>query len=80
MNLGNILLRRSDYAGAIARYDEATRFTPAMPLAHLYKAVALIQIGEIEQARASLVAAAEFAPNDPQILDLLAQIDSVQGL
>jgi len=79
MNLGNILLRRSDYAGAIARYDAATRFTPAMPLAHLYKAVALIQIGEIDQARASLVAAAEFAPDDPQILDLLAQIDSAQG-
>lgn len=78
MNLGNILLRRSDYLGAIARYDQALRYTPAMPLAHLYRAVALIQLGEIDAARTSLVAAAEFAPDDPQVIDLLAQIDSLQ--
>ena len=79
MNLGNVLLRRSDFAGAIARYDQAIRYTPAMPLAHLYRAVALIQLGDLDAARTSLVAALEFAPEDPQALDLLAQIDSVQG-
>jgi Flp pilus assembly protein TadD len=79
MNLGNVLLRRSDYVGAIARYDQALRFTPSMPLAHLYRAVALLQLGRIDQARESLIAASEFAPADPQIRGLLAQIDSLQG-
>ena len=35
------------------------------------------RLGDIDQARSSLVAAAEFAPDDPQVLDLLAQIDSL---
>jgi Flp pilus assembly protein TadD len=78
MNLGNILLRRSDYTSAIARYDLAVRHTPSMPLAHLYKGVALLQLGRIDEAQASLLAALEFAPDDPQVLALLAQIDSLQ--
>jgi Flp pilus assembly protein TadD len=49
-----------------------------MPLAHLYKGVALLQLGRIDEAQASLLAALEFAPDDPQVLDLLAQIDSLQ--
>ena len=79
LNLGNVYLRRSEFPAAIAQYEEAIRYNSGMALAHFYKAVAHVQLGEIDQARVALHSAAEFAPDDRQILDLLAQVEGSSG-
>ena len=75
LNLGDMHLRRSEFAAAIGEYDEAIRYDAGMALAYFYKAVAHIQLGETERALVALYSAVDFAPDDTQIRDLLAQVE-----
>lgn len=79
LNLGNVHLRRSDFAAAIGHYEEAVRYDRGMALAHFYKAVAHVQLGDLASARRAVRSAAEFAPDDPQVRDLLEQLSEDAG-
>jgi len=79
LNLGNMYLRRSDFATAITHYEEAVRHERGMALAHFYQAVAHVQLGDVVSARRALRSAAEFAPDDPQVRDLLDQLAEPDG-
>jgi Flp pilus assembly protein TadD len=78
MNLGNISLRQSAYAEAAASYEEALRHDPSMARAGFYLAVSLVGLEDLEGARRALVAARDFAPDDPEIAQLLAQIEELR--
>jgi tetratricopeptide (TPR) repeat protein len=76
MNLGNISLRRGDAAAAAASYREALRHDPSMARAGYYLAVALVSLDDVEGAREALLHAREFAPDDPEIAQLLARLSA----
>ena len=79
LNLGNARLRRGDWGGAAASYQAAIRHDFGLARAHLYLAVALANLGRPQEALRSLHDALEFAPDDPEVLDVMRQVREMLG-
>ncbi len=75
-NLGNVRFRRGDLPGAAAAYRTAVEADPGLARAHFYLAVVLINTGSPEAALPALYNAAEFAPEDEEIRQLLRQLEA----
>jgi Flp pilus assembly protein TadD/predicted Zn-dependent protease with MMP-like domain len=65
-------LDRSDADGALACAEEAARQAPRSVEAHHDRAVALIRLGRLDEARDSLSLALALSPSDPETLELAA--------
>ncbi|MGI9629055.1 MAG: tetratricopeptide repeat protein [Longimicrobiales bacterium] len=79
LNLGNMRFRRGDLAGAIESYRAAVRQDPGLSRAHFYLGVSLINSGQPAGALPSLYEALEFAPGDPEILEVIRQVEAAIG-
>ena len=75
-NLGNARFRRGDLQSAVAAYRAAVEADPGLARAHFYLAVALINTGNPEEALPALYNAAEFAPDDDEIRQVLQQVET----
>ena len=64
---------------ADAAVNEAFRLRPDLPEAHLAMALHLYYYGDFERARVQLAIAAQALPNNPDLLQVTAAIDQVQG-
>ena len=76
LNLGNMRFRRGDLEGAIESYRSAVSFDPGLSRARFYLAVSLVNSGRAEEALPQLYEALEFAPDDPEILEVLRQVEA----
>ena len=63
---GNERLAAGDHAGALAAYDRAARALPSEPGVHLDRGLALLEAGQLDQAREALRLATE-PPASPEI-------------
>jgi tetratricopeptide (TPR) repeat protein len=65
-------LDKSDPDGALACAEEAARQAPGSVEAHHDRAVALMRLGRLDEARDALTLALAIAPTDPETLELAA--------
>jgi tetratricopeptide (TPR) repeat protein len=71
--LGYLLAGRSD-PGAVAAYREAIRLRPDRAETHASFGVVLLELGQVEEARAAFEDTLRLNPNHPEALTSLAQI------
>ena len=75
LNLGNARFRRGDLEGAIDSYRMAVVLDPGLSRAHFYLGVALVNSGRPREGLPALYEAREFAPDDPEVLEVLRQVE-----
>jgi tetratricopeptide (TPR) repeat protein len=61
-NLGDALVRRGDYNGAVAAYQKITELDPRLPAAHFHLGIALKDKGDVDGAIAAYKRAIELDP------------------
>ena len=76
---GEVLLRRSDPAGAANEYRLAIRESPGEPVAHFNLGRVLEAQGRLEEALEELARADALAPKDPRILYARAFVEAKLG-
>src|SRR5688572_1221506 len=64
-----------DYAGALACAEEATRQAPRSVEAHHNRALSLVRLDRLEEARDALALALALAPDDPETLEAAADLN-----
>lgn len=65
-------LEQSEYEGVLACAEEAARQAPRSVEAHHDRAIALIRLDRVDEARDALALALAIAPQDPETLELAA--------
>jgi predicted Zn-dependent protease with MMP-like domain/Flp pilus assembly protein TadD len=65
----------ADYAGALACAEEATRQAPRSVEAHHNRALALVRLDRLDEARDALALALALAPDDPETLEAAADLN-----
>jgi tetratricopeptide (TPR) repeat protein len=65
----------ADFAGALACAEEATRQAPRSVEAHHNRALALVRLDRLEEARDALALALALAPDDPETLEAAADLN-----
>jgi tetratricopeptide (TPR) repeat protein len=68
------LFDAGDYAGALVCAEEAARQAPRSVEAHHNRAVALVHLERLDEARDALALALALAPNDPETLEAAADL------
>jgi tetratricopeptide (TPR) repeat protein len=68
------LYDRGDYAGTLACAEEAARAAPRSVEAHHNRAIALLRLDRVEEARDALDLALALAPDDPETLEAAADL------
>ena len=79
LNLGNMRFQRGELDAAIESYRAAVRYDAGLARAHFYLGVALVNSGRPVEALPSLYNAREFAPDDEEILGVLAEVEAALG-
>jgi tetratricopeptide (TPR) repeat protein len=69
------LFDAGEYAGALACAEEAARQAPRSVEAHHNRAVALLHLDRLEEARDALALALSLAPDDPETLEAAADLN-----
>ena len=69
------LFDAGDYAGALACAEEAARQAPRSVEAHHNRAVALLHLERLDEARDALALALALAPDDPETLEAAADLN-----
>jgi tetratricopeptide (TPR) repeat protein len=69
------LFDAEDYAGALACAEEAARQAPRSVEAHHNRAVALLHLERLDEARDALALALALAPDDPETLEAAADLN-----
>ena len=64
-----------DYAGALACAEEATRQAPRSVEAHHNRAISLMRLDRLDEARDALALALALAPDDPETLEAAADLN-----
>ena len=64
-----------DYAGALACAEEATRQAPRSVEAHHNRAISLMRLDRLDEARDSIALALALAPDDPETLEAAADLN-----
>ena len=67
-NLGSMLIRQGHPDEGLARIDEAIRLRPDFGLAHVNRAVALLLLGRLEEARQAITLARAHGASPPEAL------------
>ena len=65
----------ADYAGALACAEEATRQAPRSVEAHHNRAISLMRLDRLDEARDSIALALALAPDDPETLEAAADLN-----
>jgi tetratricopeptide (TPR) repeat protein len=68
------LFDAADYAGALVCAEEAARQAPRSVEAHHNRAIALLHLERLDEARDALTLALALAPNDPETLEAAADL------
>jgi len=68
------LFDAADYAGALVCAEEAAREAPHSVEAHHNRAIALLHLDRLDEARDALTLALALAPNDPETLEAAADL------
>jgi tetratricopeptide (TPR) repeat protein len=68
------LFDAADYAGALVCAEEAAREAPHSVEAHHNRAIALLHLERLDEARDALTLALALAPNDPETLEAAADL------
>jgi len=76
---GQLHARAGDLAAAVGAYRRAVALEPTLVDARIELGACLEDLGELEAARAELVAAREVAPDAPELLFRLARIERARG-
>lgn len=76
-NLGNLLLRRRQLRAAIGEYERALTLQPTLTPAYEYLMLASLADGDAGRALAAARRWRRFAPNDPRLRDLIAELETV---
>ena len=71
---GRRSLRHAHFAGALACAEEAARQAPRSVEAHHNRAIALVRLDRIEEARDALTLALALGPDDPETLEAAADL------
>lgn len=79
LNLGNARYRRGDFQGAIESYRSAVTYDPGLSRAHFYLGIALVNTGRPREGLPRLYDALEFAPDDPEILQVIREVEAALG-
>lgn len=79
IQIGNILERGGDHAGAIREYDRALALRPDDPVALHNRALAFVRAGDLEEALRSAERAAMVDPNDASTMLNLGNIHLALG-
>jgi tetratricopeptide (TPR) repeat protein len=69
------LFDAGDYAGALACAEEAARQSPRSVEAHHNRAVALLHLDRLDEARDALALALALSPDDPETLEAAADLN-----
>jgi Flp pilus assembly protein TadD/predicted Zn-dependent protease with MMP-like domain len=64
-----------DYAGALACAEEATRQAPRSVEAHHNRAISLMRLDRLDEARDAIALALALAPDDPETLEAAADLN-----
>src|SRR5215468_6912745 len=65
----------SDYAGALACAEEAARQAPRSVEAHHNRAISLMRLDRLDEARDAIALALALAPDDPETLEAAADLN-----
>jgi Flp pilus assembly protein TadD/predicted Zn-dependent protease with MMP-like domain len=65
----------ADYAGALACAEEATRQAPRSVEAHHNRAISLMRLDRLDEARDAIALALALAPDDPETLEAAADLN-----
>jgi Flp pilus assembly protein TadD/predicted Zn-dependent protease with MMP-like domain len=65
----------ADYAGALACAEEATRQAPRSVEAHHNRAISLMRLERLDEARDAIALALALAPDDPETLEAAADLN-----
>ena len=69
------LFDKGDYAGTLACAEEAARAAPRSVEAHHNRAIALMRLDRLDEARDALELALALAPDDPETLEAAADLE-----
>jgi hypothetical protein len=73
-----LLFDKGDYAGTLACAEEAARAAPRSVEAHHNRAIALMRLDRLEEARDALELALALGPDDPETLEAAADLSAVE--
>jgi tetratricopeptide (TPR) repeat protein len=77
--LARAYLGLGDYARALETFDKAAERAPEMGEAHRMRAVCLLELDRVEEAREAVVRALEFEPENPDLLEMRANVHVALG-
>src|SRR6185503_14924372 len=76
---GRLHLARQENDAAVATFQRALKQDPKIAPIHYYLAAALLQLGKSNEAKAELTSAVELAPNYPEAVYQLAELNLRTG-